>query len=304
MNELVPPGAHVEYLDLDGGHVRLLRGGEAGRRPPIVLLHGGGSDAAIAWYRTFASLAAEHPVIAPDLPGYGGTTGIGPLGGGAVLADFVARVMDELGLDDAVIVGSSMGGEIALDLALHHAELVSGLVLVSPAGLMSVAGNRVVQFLAWLSTRLPERTLVSLNGRSSRSAEPLRGIVHDPAGLPSEVVAEYRRETQRRDFRLAFVRATRASVGPTAMRNNLLPLVGRITVPTLFVHGADDPVVPPETTRQAAERMPTARRVVIPDCGHWAALESPDRFLTELDHFLTSLRSRHGGAQHYAEEEI
>lgn len=289
MNGLMPPGAHAEYLDLDGGRVRLLRGGEPSRRPPVVLLHGGGSNAAISWYRTIAPLSAEHRVIAPDLPGYGGTTGIAPVGDGAVLADFVARIMRRLGLADAVIVGSSIGGEIALNLALHHAELVCALVLVSPSGLLPVAGNRVVQFLAWLSTRLPEQALVSLSALSNRSSTALRGIVRDPAGLPCDVVEEYRREARRRDFRLAFVRQTKVSVGPTAMRNNLLPLVGRITVPTLFVHGADDPVVPPETSRHAAERMPTAHRVVVSDSGHWAQLEAPDRFHTELTDFLSNL---------------
>lgn len=288
MNGFLPPGAHAEYLDLDGGRVRLLRGGEPSQRPPMILLHGGGSNAAISWYRTIAPLSVEHQVIAPDLPGYGGTTGIEPGGGGAVLADFVARVMNQVGLTDAVIVGSSMGGEIALNLALHHPELVRALVLISPAGLMPLAGNRVVQYLAWLSTRLPERILVSLNGLSNRPSKALRGIVHDPAGLPTAVIEEYRREARRREFRLAFVRQTRISVGPTAMRNNLLPLIGRITVPTLFVHGAVDPVVPPESSRQAAERMFAARRVVIPDSGHWAQLEAPDRFFTELTHFLTS----------------
>jgi pimeloyl-ACP methyl ester carboxylesterase len=290
MNALIPPGARVEYLDLDGGRVRLLRGGEPSQRPPMILLHGGGTSAAISWYRTFAPLSAEHQVIAPDMPGYGATTGIEPVGGGAVLADFIAWVMDELGLADAVIVGSSMGGEVALNLALHHPKLVRALVLVSPAGLLPIAGNRVMQYVAWLSTRVPERMLVSsLKRQSNHSSRGLRGIVHDPAVLPPELIEEYRREALRPESRLAFVRHTKASVGRTEMRNNLLPLVGRITVPTLFVHGANDPVVSPETSRQAAERMPAARRVMVPDSGHWAQLEAPDRFLTEVNHFLTTV---------------
>jgi pimeloyl-ACP methyl ester carboxylesterase/phenylacetate-coenzyme A ligase PaaK-like adenylate-forming protein len=288
MNAFIPPRASTEYLDLDGGRVRLLRGGEPTQRPPVILLHGAGTNAAISWYRTFAPLSAEHQVIAPDMPGCGGTTGIEPLGGGAVLADFLARVMDELGVADAVIVGSSMGGEVALNLALHHPKLVRALVLVSPSGLLPIAGNRVRQYIAWLATRLPERMLVSLNRLSKRSARGLRGIVHDPAVLPAELIEEYRRDALRPGSGLAFVRQTRASVGRREMRNNLLPLVGRITVPTLVVHGANDPVVSPETSRQAVERMPIARRVVIPNCGHWAQLEAPDRFLTELSHFLAT----------------
>lgn len=224
------------------------------------------------------------------MPGYGATTGIEPVGGGAVLADFVARVMDKLGLADAVIAGGSMGGETALNLALHHPRLVRALVLISPTGLLPIAGNWAVQFVAWLSTRLPERMLVSLNRRNYSSARTLRGIVHDPAALPAELTDEYRREALQPDSGLAAVRHTKASVGRRERRNNVLRLVERITVPTLFVHGANDAVVSPETSRQAAERMPAARRVVVPNCGHWAALEAPDRFLNELNHFITAAK--------------
>jgi pimeloyl-ACP methyl ester carboxylesterase len=162
-------------------------------------------------------------------------------------------------------------------------------VLVSPSGLLPIAGNRVGQYIAWLATRLPERMLVSLNRLSNRSTRGLRGIVHDPAVLPAELIEEYRRDAVRPGSGLAFVRQTRASVGRREMLNNLLPVVGRITVPTLFIHGANDPVVSPETSRQAADRMPAARRVVVPNSGHWAQLEAPDRFLTELNHFLATV---------------
>jgi pimeloyl-ACP methyl ester carboxylesterase len=70
------------------------------------------------------------------------------------------------------------------------------------------------------------------------------------------------------------------------MRNNLLPAVHRITVPTLFFHGEEDPLVDPEGSRRASRLMPDARLVLVPDCGHWAQLESRDRFLAEVRRFL------------------
>jgi pimeloyl-ACP methyl ester carboxylesterase len=283
MNALVPLGATVAHLPLDGGRVRLLLGGTPDDGTPLVLLHGAGTNAAISWYRLFAPLGTEHRVIAVDMPGFGGTTGIEPARGGTALADFVARVMDELGLGDAVIVGASMGGEVALNLALHHPRLVRALVLVSPTGLLPIAGNRVTQFVGWLATRLPERMLLRL------TRPPALGrIVHDPAVLPPELIDEYRREASRPGPRLAFIRQTKAAIGCRSMRNNLLPRVGRIAVPTLFVHGADDRMVAPETSGHAAERMPAALRVVVPHCGHWAQLEAHDRFLAELSRFLLS----------------
>lgn len=260
MNELVPPGARVEHLDLDGGRVRLLRGGTQGR--PLMLLHGGGTNsAAICWYRLFEPLGAEHQVIAPDLPGYGGTTGIEPKGGADALADFVARIMGELDLTEAVVMGVSMGGEAALDLALRHPRLVRALVPISPSGLLPIIHNRAVQTGAWLYTRLPERLVLLQSRLISRFGVPLRSIVHDPAILPREVTAEIEREARRPRAGIGLHRYLRATVGRREMHNNLLPMVDRITIPVLFFHGEHDAQQPPETSRQAAERMPNARRI-------------------------------------------
>ena len=85
---------------------------------------------------------------------------------------------------------------------------------------------------------------------------------------------------------MGYARYNQASLGPRSMRNNLLPVVHRITAPTLFFHGEDDPVVDPEGSLRASRRMPAARLVLVPECGHWAQLEARDRFLTEVRRFL------------------
>lgn len=302
MTRLLPPGADSRFLDVDGGRVRVLTAGPpaaagAPDPPAVVLLHGGGTDnAAISWYRLFAPLGRTHRVLAPDLPGFGATTGIAPVGGPWEQADAVARIMTAAGVGRAVVFGVSMGGDAALRLALRHPGRVDGLVLVAPGGLVPVLHNRFAHGAAWLAAQLPERLLVSLGavaGRFTRST--LRAMVHDFSTLPGPVVEEFAREAVRPGGSLGFARYNRATLGRRAMLNDARGEVGAITAPTLFFHGENDPMVPIAGSREAAGLMPDARVAGVPACGHWAQLEAHDRFLAEVVPFLDRLRDRPGG---------
>ena len=285
---LQPPGSTETYVDVDGGRVRILTSAATGT--PVLLLHGGGTDnAAISWYELFATLGTEHPLHAIDLPGFGATEGIPPLGSPVRMADFVARVCTRLGLDRVAVIGVSMGGDVALNLALRRPRLVTGLIVIGPGGLVPVFRNRVAQLAAWSLAQLPDPVLLPLGRFANRYVDvALRAMVSDVARIPPPVRAEFVREAGRRDAALGYLRYNQATLGPTGMRNNLLPLVARITAPTLFFHGADDPVVDPAGSVAAAAAMPAARVVLVPDCGHWAQLEAPDRFLAETRAFLAT----------------
>ncbi|WP_114561210.1 alpha/beta fold hydrolase [Desertihabitans aurantiacus] len=288
---LLPAGVVAEIVPLDGGRVRTLRAGRPGSGVPVVLVHGGGSDnAAISWYRALPALAADREVLALDLPGFGGTEGIAPLGRPEAMADLVARWMAALGVPRAVVCGVSMGGDVVLNLALRHPDLVHGLVLVAPGGLVDRLGSPLAQRAAWLATRLPDPVLlplVRLANRFTRTA--LRATVHDPATLPPEVVEEFVREARAPGGSVGYARYNQATVGPTAMTNSLLRSVHRIGSPALLVHGDRDPLVPLAGSRAAAAAMPGARLVVLPGVGHWAQLEASDRFLAEMRAFLVDL---------------
>ncbi|MGV0837223.1 alpha/beta fold hydrolase [Mycolicibacterium thermoresistibile] len=291
---LIPPGSIESFLDLDGGHVRTLRSTVTpsdSSRPPLLLIHGGAADnSAISWYDMFTALGAEHRVIAFDLPGSGATTGIAPLGGPENMADFVMRAAERIGLGPAVVIGVSMGGDVALNVGLRHPSRVRALVLVAPGGLVPRLRSRTLQLSAWLLARLPDALLLPLVRLANRFVDAgVRAVVKKPDALAPEVRAEFAREARRPGAALGYLRYNQATLGPTAMRNNLLPVVHQITVPTLFFHGADDPIVNPDGSRRAAERMPNAELVLVDDCGHWAQLEAGDRFCTELRRFLASI---------------
>ena len=288
----LPPNARTEFLDMDGGRVRVLRSGPD-QAPPFLMVHGGSNDnATISWFRMFEEFGSDHRVIAPELPGFGGTVGIDPVGGPAAQADFLARVLAELGVDRAVVAGVSMGGDVVLNLALRRPDLIEGLVLIAPGGLVERVGNRFTHKASWWSARLPDALLVPMATLANRFVgAALRAVVHDVSTMPPEVVAEFRREALRHGPSRGYMRYNQATLGPRGMRNNLLPVVSEISAPTLFFHGELDPMVPPEGSRRAAEQMPNARLVMVPECGHWAQLEAHDRYVDEVRAFLATIRA-------------
>ena len=295
-DRLLPEGATESWLDHAGGRIRVLRGGPPDPDPrtdrlPVILLHGGGYDnAAISWYKVFGPLAADRLVIAPDLPGFGYTEGIRVTGRVDDLADLVIMISRAYGLSRVAVAGISMGGDIALHVALHHAETVAGLVLVAPGGLAERLKNRPTQFGAWLAAQLPDPLLYGLGHLAGRFTDSyLRRMVHDPASIDGRVRAEFAREARRPGSGIGYGRYNQATLGPGRMRNNLVGELLRIAVPTLFLHGEDDPLVDPANSLAAVEAMPRAELVLVGQCGHWLPIEAPEIFVSEVTDFLVAL---------------
>lgn len=289
---LIPPGAEELFIDHHRGRVRVLRSTAetAAQATPLLLVHGGGTDsAAISWFEMFSTLGPRRAVYAMDLPGFGYTE-IDPLGGPAAQATFAREVADALALDRVLVVGVSMGGDIALNLALQDADRVGGLVLIAPGGLVPRFRDPWTHRAVWLLTRLPDPLMDPVAQLGNRFVDTvLRHVVKEVTTLPPQVRTEFAREARRHAKGMGYRRYNQATIGPTGMRNNLLPLVDSIVAPTLFFHGTDDPLVSPKGSREATRRMPRATLVLVPDCGHWAHLEARDRFFAALDRFLTDV---------------
>ncbi|HEU5486237.1 MAG TPA: alpha/beta hydrolase [Microlunatus sp.] len=295
-DRLLPQGATETWLEHHGGRIRVLQGGSLDPDPrtdrlPVLLIHGGGYDnAAISWSKIFGPLSADRLVIAPDLPGFGYTEGLPVTGDVDELADLIITVARAFGLSRVAVAGLSMGGDIALHVALRHAEGVAGLILVAPGGLAERLRNRRMQFGAWLAAQLPDPVLFGAGRLAGRFTDSyLRRLVHDPSTVDAAVRAEFAREARRPGSGIGYGRYNQATLGPGRMRNNLLAEVFRIAVPTLFLHGEDDTLVDPANSLAAVEAMPRAELVLVGQCGHWLPIEAPEIFVSEVTDFLVAL---------------
>lgn len=276
------PGASPRTTTVDGGETRV-RYHVAGDRdaPPVVLLHGGGLDAAaVSWKRAVASLAGEYRVYAPDWPGYGDSD---PPAGTPTLgyyADVLASFLDAVGVDSARVAGISLGGGAALATALDSPARVDRLALVGSYGLgNAVPGSRTSAGLVGFGALNAALWAATRRSRSLVAAGVRAATVDPPPGLIEEVWALARRPDAGRAWR-AFQHAEVASGG---LRTDLSSRFGELSVPTLLIHGRRDQFVPVEWAERAADAVPDARLVRL-DCGHWASRERPaavNRHLTE-----------------------
>ena len=258
---------------------------ELGMGEPVVLLHGLGTTAR-EWRWIWTGLAREHRVLAFDLPGHGRSER-GDEAPGA-LTSAVAAALRELDVPAAAIVGSSMGGQVALHLALEQPDRVRALALLAPSGLgRAIAPPQAASTLPGVTellriwTRTPPGALQRALGRTSALfARPSRaplGWLRDQAALAWA------------DGTLdATLRANRAAVSPGGQREVLLDALPRIAVPTLLVWGGEDRVLPAAQGRAAVERLPNGRLQVLPACGHLPHVERPADVLAVLMPFLTA----------------
>jgi len=249
---------------------------QAGRSgPPVVLLHGWGAFKEL-WWSTLLALAPSYRAFALDLPGHGAS----PLGGHShmpAIAAAVSQFCDEHGLDEVALVGHSLGGNVALELALSRPRLVSRLVLVAPAAdahaLPPYVGTYIHPDYGWTALRFAR----------------LMQTVMRPIG---DRVPHLHGNGLLRPFLRRVAYASRHD--PTALHTLLAgmfanPLGQRaraLAVPTLVVGGQFDSVVPPAEARRIAACIPAARFALIRGAMHNPMDERPASFERVLLAFL------------------
>lgn len=272
----------VNHLEV---HYKSMGQGE----PVLLLLHGFGAST-WSWREVMLPLSRFGMVIAFDRPAFGLTERPLPSewkGENPYTAEAQARLtvslLDQLGIERAILVGHSAGGSIAVLTALRFPERVQALVLISPA-IYEGGGTP-----SWIHPflRIPQvQRLGPLLVRLlvSRLEGALPSAWHDPNKISTEVVAGYKKPLMAENWDRAFWEFMLAS-HPLELDKQL----DRIAQPTLVITGDDDRWVPSAQSMRLATELPNAELVVIPNCGHLVQEECPEAFIQAVTAFLDRL---------------
>ncbi len=258
---------------------------ETGAGPVLLLIHGM-AGCYENWQEVIEPLARHHTVVAPDLPGHGGSA---PGAGDYSLGALAAGLRDLLvmrGHEHATLVGHSLGGGIAMELAYHFPELAERLVLVASGGL----GPEVSAVLRAAALPGANLFIAATAGTASKAGSAIgRGLA--AVGLrPTPDVAEVARgyasltDPDRRAAFLATVRSVISSRGQSVDASDRLYLAQR--VPVLIVWGARDPIIPVRHGEQAHKAIAGSRLEIFDGVGHMPQLEAPGRFVAVLERFV------------------
>jgi len=270
---------HLQTIDVVGATANYV---EMGEGTPIIFIHGL-SGCWQNWLENIPHFARSHRVVALDLPGFGAS----PMPPWQVTIPaygrFVRDFCERLGIDRCSVVGNSMGGFIASEVAITEPERVDDLTLVSAAGITwARARKEPAEMLARVgraATPLVLRFELSAIRRPKIRDLAFRGVFHDPNTLRRELLWEN------------VVPAFKSPGYFDAMRNlvgyDIRDRLAEIGVPTMIVWGRNDRVVPVPAAFSYKKRIgENAELVAFDDCGHVPQMERPVRFNRVVERFL------------------
>jgi pimeloyl-ACP methyl ester carboxylesterase len=255
-----------ETITIGGTTIRLMRGGPtkeaADSAPPLVFLHGAGGHT--GWMKFLDELAGDFAVYVPEHPGFGRSDDPPWLDEVGDLAYFYLDFLAAFGLDRVHLVGTSLGGWIAAELAVRNETRLASLTLVGAVGI-TADGQPIDDIF-----RMPvEENLRRFYADPERAARRLQ----DMGKLDAHLYAKNR------------ATVTRLAYRPRFYNPGLAKWLHRITVPTLLIYGDKDGLVPPAFGAAYHAAIPHSRLVVLENAGHAPFDEQKDAFLAAFRAF-------------------
>jgi pimeloyl-ACP methyl ester carboxylesterase len=239
---------------------------EAGAGRTALILHGGGGPVTVQ--SIAAHVSGTMHVITPTHPGWDGTERPGWLAGVTGLALAYLQLLKDEGHRDVLVIGSSIGGWIGAEMAVHDDGLITGLVLIDSAGVL-IDGQPMLDFFALDARGVAEYSY----------HDPDRFYV-DPATIPPGQAA----------LRAANMATLRVLAGDPYMHDpDLLGRLGQVKIPVLVLWGDSDRIFTPAYGRALAGAFPDAQFTIIADAGHLPHLEQPAATFDALDSYLRAV---------------
>ena len=286
--------AQSKTIDLDGAvHYREWPGPD---ELTFVAVHGlGGSS--LNWMSVAPGLARHGRVLAPDLAGFGYTSRQGRRSTMAANRMLLSRFVEATSEDPVILLGSSMGGTLAMLQAAYEPRSTRGVVLTSPA-LPLLQRGRASALVVWAFAmyQVPRLGDWFVKERARRMGperlvrQTLELCCVDASVIPDEVVQAHVEMTRDRaedeDAIPAFLEAARSLIRLNAKRRFTRAVMDRIEAPVLIVHGREDRLVPVGHAAAAARARPNWDLRVLDRVGHAAMLEAPDRWLSAVEEWL------------------
>ena len=249
-------------LTVRGTRIRVLRGGEGA---PLIFLHGASGH--VGWLPFLETLAQRHDVIVPEHPGFGASDDPPWLDRASDLVYFYLDLLEALRLEQVHLIGTSLGGWVAAELAVRSTVRLQSLTLVCAVGI--TADGAVLDDMFRMSAEENAARFYFDPQRAHRRLENLKAA--DPRMLVRN-------------------RSTVVRLGyPHFVNPELAKWLHRIDVPTLLIWGEKDGLVPPKFGEAYRRLIPRASLTVIPRAGHAPFEEQPEAFLAAFDAFVAAM---------------
>jgi pimeloyl-ACP methyl ester carboxylesterase len=267
---------------------------EAGDGPPVLAVHGLGATKG-SFFSTVVALSARFRVIALDLPGFGDSEKpIGAAYDPRFFASSCADLLDALRLDRVHVIGNSLGGRVALELALRQPDRVERLALLAP----SLAWRRMRPFVPLARLARPELGLVQLAPRAVVDGIVRRLIPGAGDGWAAAGVDEFLRSYLTPSGRAAFYAAARhIYLDEPNGQQGFWPRLATLERDALFIWGRHDRLVPIAFKRHVSAALPRAGHLEL-ECGHVPQIERPQETHDAIATFFSpEVVTRPGGSR-------
>jgi pimeloyl-ACP methyl ester carboxylesterase len=253
-----------EVVEVAETKLRLLRGGQG---EPLLILHGAGGNR--GWLQYLQTLAQHFQVYVPDHPGFGKSDQPEWIASVPDLACFYLWALEDLGLSRVRVMGFSLGGWLAAEMAVMCPHLVERLVLVGAAGIKPTHGEITDIFL------LSPAEMTAKMFYDSKQAPEYEQLYGQPPTPEEQDLLTRNREM-----------AARITWKPYMHDPRLPSLLRRLRMPTLIVWGRQDALVPVNCGELFQQNIQASRLVIMEHCGHVPQLERPQEFVNIVSEFL------------------